>query len=222
MTAWIIILLILLFVVVAIVGQIAARKRREALEGLAAKLGLAFREGRDFAFAAQYKFLDRLNQGENRYAYNILSGEYRGYPVQAGDYHFETHSTDSKGHRTTHNHYLSFFIVSLPRTLPELTISREGLFSKIAQAFGYEDIDFESAEFSRRFCVRSKDKKFAYDVCNARLIEYLLANDDLAIEIERDVLAVIMESTLQVDRIEGNLDRLIDVRSRLPEYLFNT
>ena len=40
--------------------------------------------------------------------------------------------------------------------------------------FGYQDIKFESAEFSKTFCVRSPDKKFAYDVCNAKMMEYLL------------------------------------------------
>jgi len=30
--------------------------------------------------------------------------------------------------------------------------------------------------------VRSRDKKFAYDVCHPRMMEYLLARRDLAIE----------------------------------------
>jgi hypothetical protein len=40
--------------------------------------------------------------------------------------------------------------------------------------FGYGDIKFESAEFSKTFCLRTPDKKFAYDACNAKMIEYLL------------------------------------------------
>jgi hypothetical protein len=66
-----------------------------------------------------------------------------------------------KGNQQTNHHYFSFFFLTLPMGFPELRITKEGLFSKIAQAFGYDDIDFESAEFSRAFCVRSKDKKFA-------------------------------------------------------------
>ena len=103
---------------------------------------------------------------------------------------------------------------------PELIITREGVFSKIAQAFGYDDIDFESHEFSRRFCVRSKDKKFAYDVCNARMIEYLLANDDLNIEIEGMALAIGFGDTLAPERIEPNLQRLVQLRGLMPNYLF--
>jgi hypothetical protein len=103
-----------------------------------------------------------------------MRGNYRGHEILAFDYHYETDSTDSKGHRNTNHHWFSFYLLFLPRSVPDLTIVPEGIFSKIAQAFGYDDIDFESAEFSRKFCVRSADKKFAYDICNSRMIEYLL------------------------------------------------
>ena len=142
------------------------------------------------------------------------------HEVLVFDYHYETHSTNSKGHRTTHHHYFSFFMIFLPREFPELTICKEGFLSKIAQAVGYDDIDFESHEFSRRFCVRSRDKKFAYDVCNAQMIEYLLANTDLAVEIESNVLALGFGSRMNPQEIEHNLNRLIEVREKLPAYLF--
>ena len=99
-------------------------------------------------------------------------------------------------------------------------ITREGFLSKIAQAFGYDDVDLESAEFSRVFCVRSKNKKFAYDVCHAQMMEYLLANRDLSIEIEGRALALAFGKCLSASEIEMNLGRLLEIRSRLPEYLF--
>ncbi len=85
---------------------------------------------------------------------------------------------------------------------------------------GFDDIDFESHEFSRNFCVRSADKKFAYDVCNVHMIEYLLANRDLAIEIENDALAIGFDRRLQPQEIEHNFDRLLEVRAQMPDYLF--
>jgi hypothetical protein len=102
-----------------------------------------------------------------------------------------------------------------------LVIAREGFFSKVAQAFGYDDIDFESHEFSRKFCVRSPDKKFAYDFCNARMMEYLLANDDLTIELDQDTLALTFNSRLDPARTEPNLHRLVALRSLMPDYLFS-
>jgi hypothetical protein len=148
-------------VVAAVFGHVAAKKRREAMTALAARLGLRFDPSRNRDLARRFQFLDKLRSGENRYAFNVLSGRYRDHDVMAFDYHYETHSTDSKGRRQTHHHYFSFFILLMPLSFPELTIAREGFFSKVAQAFGYDDIEFESHEFSRKFCVRSKDKKFA-------------------------------------------------------------
>lgn len=216
----VIVAVIALIVVGAIAGHISTKKRREAMLALAARLGLRFDPGKDRDLARRFEFLDKLRQGSNRYAFNVLSGRYQDHDVTAFDYHYETHSTDSKGRRQTHHHYFSFFVLNLPASFPELKIGPEGFFSKIAQAFGYDDIDFESHEFSRRFCVRSNDKKFAYDVCNAKMIEYLLAHPDLTIEIERDALAISCSRRLKPEQIEPNLQRLIQVRSLLPEYLF--
>lgn len=217
---FIFILFVVLIIAGAIYSAIAARKRREEMLQLAMRLGLNFSPDDDYAVADRFEFLDKLAQGSNRYAFNLLSGNYGGHEILAFDYHYETHSTDSKGHRKTHHHYFSFFILMLPMQFPELHIGAEGWFSKIAQAFGYNDIDFESAEFSRSFCVRSPDKKFAYDVCNSQMMEYLLANRDLSIEIEGCALALAFDGQLNATEIEPNLQRLLGIRSRLPEYLF--
>jgi hypothetical protein len=207
---------IAIFILVLVAGIIAARKRREAMRALAAKLGLRFEPGKDRYLAKRYKFLDKLRRGSNRYAYNILSGKYQGHELTVFDYHYQTGSG-----KNTHHHHFSFFVLHLLASFPELVIGPEHIFSKIAQAVGYDDIDFESHEFSRKFCVRSGDKKFAYDVCNARMIEYLLSNSDLSIEIEGSSLAISFNRRLAPDRIEPNLNRLIEIRSLMPEYLFS-
>jgi hypothetical protein len=214
------ILFVILILVAGIWGAIAARKRREALSNLAARLGLDFKPDKNHALASRFHFLDRLAQGANRYAFNLLHGRLKSHEVHAFDYHYETYSRDNKGRRSTHHHYFSCFVVTLPASFPELTITSEGIFSKIAQAIGYDDIDFESAEFSRRFCVRSKQKRFAYDVCHPRMMEHLLVNRDLSIEIENDALALLFGRRLDAAGIERNLARLIELRVLLPDYLF--
>jgi hypothetical protein len=216
------IVLIALVIAGIVFSSIQARKRREALAALAASLGLTYNASRDHSIDEQYRFLKKLRQGSNRYAFNTLTGNYLGHHVMAFDYHYETHSTNSKGHRQTHHHYFSFFILHLPESFPELTIGAEGWGSKFAQFFGYDDIDFESAEFSRKFCVRSKDKKFAYDICHAQMIEYLLANPDLTIEIENHCLSMIFPRRLKVEQIIFNLDRLLQLRNHFPNYLLKS
>ncbi|MEJ2649498.1 MAG: hypothetical protein P8016_13950 [Sedimentisphaerales bacterium] len=209
-----------LFILLAYFGYLSAKKRREAMLALASRLGLHFDPSKDRDIARRYRFLDKLRAGSNRYAFNTISGKYKDHDVTAFDFHYETHSTNSKGQRQTHHHYFSFFILTLPEMFPELKIGSEGFFSKLGQALGYDDIDFESHEFSRKFCVRSGDKKFAYDVCNAQMIEYLLSNPDLTIEIEDNALAISFSRRLEPEQIETNLNRLVKLRSLMPNYLF--
>jgi hypothetical protein len=217
----VIVVVLVVIAIGAIYNMIQARKRREGLFELAQRLGLNFSAAEDYEIADRYNFLKQLAKGENRYARNVLSGTYQQNEVLAFDYHYETHSTDSKGNRTTEHHWFSFFILTLPALFPDVTIRRENFLMKVAEVFGYQDIKFESAEFSKTFCVRSPDKKFAYDVCNAKMMEYLLANRDLSVEIENQALALAFDRCLSVEQVEANLQRLIEIRSRLPDYLFS-
>ena len=210
---------VVLVIIGAIFNAIAQRKRREGLFELAQRLNLDFRGGQDFGIPGRFGFLKQLAQGDDRYAVNVLSGNYQQNEILAFDYHYATYHTDKNG---THkdDHWFLFFILTMPAVFPDLTIRRESFFTKVAEVFGYQDIKFESAEFSRAFCVRSPDKKFAYDVCNAKMMDYLLANRDLSIEIENEVIALAFNTRLSVEQIEFNLQRLVEIRSRLPEYLF--
>lgn len=210
---------LLIAVIGSIWGAIQARKRQEGLSALAQRLNLGFAAGENYGIAGRFEFLKQLAQGDNRYATNVLSGNYQQNEILAFDYHYETY-TQTKNGRQTQHHWFSFFILTLPAFFPDLTIRRENFFTKVAEVFGYDDINFESAEFSKTFCVRSPDKKFAYDVCNAQMIEYLLANRDLSVEIENKVLALAFTTRLSPEQIETNLQRLVEIRTRLPEYLF--
>jgi hypothetical protein len=201
-------------------GAARTRKRLQELRELAGRLGLDFNPMENPVLPIEFGFIDQLNRGDNRNAFNVLSGTLSGRNVVAFDYHYETHSTDGKGNRRTTHHYFSVAVMRLEAEFPKLTIAHENLLLKIAEVFGYQNIQFESAEFSKAFCVRSPDKKFAYDVCNAQMIEYLLANRDIHLAIEVHALALLSDAQLPAAQIERNLQRLLEIRSRLPEYLF--
>ena len=218
----IIIIVILLFIGLAIFSYWQEKKRREALQAVARQLGFSFSPDKDHSFADQYGFLNHMDDGSNRYASNIMQGTANdGSPCSIFDYHYETYSTDSKGRRTTDHHHLSIFSLILPKSFPELEIKPEGLFSKLGQALGFDDIDFESVEFSKRYQVKSDDKKFAYDFCNARMIDCLLGQQDLIIEVESNVLAITFEGRLALDSIIPSYERLLQIRSLMPQYLFS-
>ena len=203
-------------IVATVIASIFEEKRRRAMSELAGKLGLGFYRGKQSGIIRKYSFINKFHHGRNKYAKNSLYGKYQGHEVNVFDYHYTTGSGKNKKH-----HRLSFFLLEIPTVFPELTIVPEGVFSKIGQAMGYDDIDFESHEFSRKYCVRSKDKKFAYDICNAKMIDYLLSNTGLSIEIENNVLAIYFNRRLAPEYIEQNLNHLIKIRSLIPDYLFN-
>ena len=209
-----------LIIIAGIYGAKKAKERREALMAMAQRLGLRYRRERDRGLASELRLLNRLRLGSNRYCENVVSGDYEGAHIMAFDYHYETHSTDSKGNRQTHHHWQGVMTLRLERFFPELTIAEEGFFSKIGQALGFPDIDFESHEFSRKFKVKSKDKKFAYDFCNALMIEYLLENTDLTIEVDEDQLAIFFSRRLPAEAWEPNFQRLRKLRELMPDYLF--
>ena len=94
--------------------------------------------------------------------------------IWAFDYHYETYSSSKHGRRTNH-HYFSAVIIAPNMLLKPLFIRPEHFLDKVTEFFGYDDIDFESAEFSRKFYVKSPDKKWAYDVIGQPTMEFLLA-----------------------------------------------
>lgn len=191
------------------------KKRREDLAALAQKLKLKFNPINDFKLAEKFAFLSWLRRGDVRYAYNVLYGDYLEYPVTVFDYHFST-----TGGKSGYDYFWSAFVVEMKINFPDMIISHESRESRLAEALGEQHIVFESAEFSRAFRVRSADKKFAYDVCHPKMMEYLLANQDLTIEISRTGLAVLFEDWLRPEKIEANLSRLVEIRKLLPDYLF--
>ena len=210
----------LLILAVVIIGGIysymAAQKRREGLFELATRLNLNFAPGKDRLLPERFFFLKQFTEGDDRYATNVISGNYQQGEILAFDYHYGTGSGKSR-----QEHNLSFFILILRGVaFPQLTIRRDGFLDRVAETFGFPDIKFESAEFSKAFCVRSPDKKFAYDVCNPAMMEYLLANRDLTIEVDVYAIALVFNTRLAVELFEPNLQRLVEIRTRLPQYLF--
>jgi len=186
-------------------------KRRKDLAALAKKLQLQFNPNSDFKLAERFSFLTWLKRGVVSYAYNAFHGYYLEYPVTIFDYTF----SDGK-----YSYYWSAFILEMKANFPDTIISHESREARFAEALGESHIVFESAEFSRAFRVRSSDKKFAFDVCNPKMMEYLLANQDLTIEIRGDAVAVLFEDWLRPEKVEANLSRLIEIRKLLPNYLF--
>lgn len=208
-----------LFVVLAIASAHFAKKRREAIEAFAKAKGLTFISEKRHDLDERYPSFECLRRGKNRYAYNRLEGAWRGRPMLAFDYHYETESKDSKGKRRTSHHHFTAAILTPDLPLKPLAIRPEGLFDRVGAFFGWDDIDFESAEFSRRFHVNSPDRKWAYDVIHARAMERLLAGPRVSVAFDERHAIVWNGSTMGVEDLAAAADLVSDLFDMLPDYV---
>jgi len=216
---FVIALIIAGFIAVAIYAHQQAKKRRQALAAWACSHGLVFQSERDHQMDQRYPQFKCLHQGDGRYAYNVMQGPLGGRQICAFDYHYQTHSTDSEGNRTTEDHRFSAVIVETGLPLKPLWIRKENVFDKIGEFLGFDDIDFESSEFSKEFCVKSPDRRWAFDVLQQSTMEFLLGSPRYTLEFQRSQVIAYRDRTFKPEDFEAALAVIEGVLQRLPEYL---
>jgi len=193
-------------------------KRHKELAGWAQANGLKFLPDKDHSVWMRYQPFKCLQRGEDRYAYNIMVGTSGTRVMSAFDYHYETHSSDSKGNRQTHHHYLSALVVDAGLPLKPLFIRPEGLLDKVTEFVGIEDIDFESAEFSQKFFVKSPDRRWAYDVLHQKTMELMLAYPRFHIDFQgSQVMAYYDNKTFTLGEFGSALKVVTGILDYLPE-----
>jgi hypothetical protein len=119
-------------------------------------------------------------QGEKRKVDNVLWGTWQGMPVKVFDYiYYYEGRNPTLGwwkHRTSFRRFSCAVVeVSGAVAFPPLHISPEGPLSRIADYVGWRDIEFESGEFNARYQVRTSERRFAYELIDARMMRWLLS-----------------------------------------------
>ncbi|MDQ1711111.1 MAG: hypothetical protein QOE45_561 [Frankiaceae bacterium] len=165
------------FVVLVVFAAVASYKKNQAR--LAALQGFALSNGWEYRAADPYDLPERwpgepFHSGFGRRASNVVTGKVGDRPMIAFDYEYKERSSDGKGRSTTTTYQFAVCALGLPCVLPRLDVGPEGLFSRIGQVLGMQDIELESEDFNRRFRVRCEDPKFATDVLTPRTMELLL------------------------------------------------
>lgn len=208
---------VVLIIVLSIAGAQQRKKRREDLAVFAKQMGLYFNPSKDYSFDERYRFFDTLRQGDSRYAYNILTGDFEGRNIVGFDYHYETSSRDSDGDRTTTSHHFSAVIFQAGLPLTGLTIRPEGAFDRFKRLFGFDDIDFESAEFSRQFHVTSRDRQLAYDVIQPKTMEIMLERPRFYLYFEQGLVMVMRSGQFKPNDYRAALHLVDDILDHIPE-----
>lgn len=211
--------LIGLFIVVAVIaigyGLYAAAKRRQELQAWAAKHGMVFSKRKDKSIDDRYPNFKCFRQGHSRYGNNFIQGQYKNLQFLGFDYHYTTGSGKNESH-----HSFSAVILTLAVPMKPLSIRPEGFFDKVTEFFGYDDIDFESAEFSRKFYVRAPEKRWAYDVLHTRMMDYLLSVPPHEIQFD-GVWALVRRGsrTFKPADYEQAADIVCEIMNQLPDYV---
>jgi len=171
--------MVVLVVVAIVVGSKRERARREAMRAYAVRMGLRFTE-RDDTLDERMAAFPPFAIGHSRVGLNLMEGEATLGGVRmtylAGDYQYKVTTSNGKSTQTT-TYNMSFIAVAPLLSIgEELTVRAEGVFDKIGAFLGFDDIDFESSEFSKRFHVKCSDRRFAFDLFDPRMMEFFLAS----------------------------------------------
>jgi uncharacterized protein DUF3137 len=129
--------------------------------------------------------LDRLGmplfeQGDQVTFTNVLLGEWKGLPFKAAELTVYAKSLNSKGRtELVKQEEYSVLVAELDLRvwMPWVVLTPESVLTKAKAALGVHDIQFESGQFNARFYVRAEDRRFAYQLIDARMMEYLLSTD---------------------------------------------
>lgn len=209
-------LAVLIFIVFGAISYLQAEGRRKLLAQWAQSRGLRFQAAYDYGADARFPGFNGLQRGRGHYAYNIATGSIDRRSVHAFDYHYQTESTDSKGRRTTHHHYFSAVVVTTNLALKPLSIRTEGLLDKFAAFFGFEDINFESTEFSKAFCVKSPDRRWAFDVLPQATMELLLESPRFILEFQGCHVMACRDETFSPEEFDSAIALIGGILDRLP------
>ncbi len=173
MEALIFVLILVAVAAGVIYSFVHKQKRREALAIFALQNKLEYSRADPFGLIDHDFHLFRL--GDGRGCENVVWGGWHGLSVKAADYWYYTESTDSEGHTSRSYHRFSIVLADLPATLPRVSIEKENLLTRLADALSFHDLDFESEGFNRQFQIRATDREFAYKLIDARMMRWLLS-----------------------------------------------
>ena len=212
----ILILLIVFFGVgLFIAAQAKVERRRQELARWSSSRGLEFRPSRDRDFGDRYPHFACLNKGDKRYAENIMEGHVGKRQLCAFDYHYETSNRDDENE---HRHF-SAVILTTNLPLKPLLIRHEDFFDRVAAMLGLEEIEFESAAFSKEFHVTSPDRRWAFDVLPQATMEFLLNSPKFVLEFQLCQIIAYRDKVFLPADFESAIRVIEGIVSRLPNSL---
>lgn len=154
--------------------------------------------------------------GHSRRVSHLMVGTFGGRPALSFTYRYKTGSGKEESTYTFH-----VVSTTLPAYLPTLQLTPEHFGTRIARAFGGQDIAFESEDFNRAWRVQAPVERFAHDVLHPRLMERLLQPDArFSMRIEGTDILCWSTGATEVTHIAPRLQVLGAVVAAIPRFVW--
>jgi len=159
-----------------ILGYYLKKRRRQEMQTFAGQNGLQFSTSDPFGILGWPFAL--FGRGDGRGVENVVWGSWKDRdPVTVCDYWYYDQSTDSEGRTSRSYKRFHCGLLEIPAAFPHLQVARENLGTRLADLAGFEDIEFESPEFNRRYDVKASERRFAYELLDGRMLDWLVKFD---------------------------------------------
>ena len=157
--------------------------------------------------------LQCLSIGTPRVDVDMMKGRWRGHEIVVFEHSYGSGRVSWQ---------FGAVVVNVGRPLRPLLIRAEGFKDRVLASLGYEDINFESDEFSRRFYVQGPDRRWAYAAIHPRMMELLLAVDcPFGIEFGETHLIVCGHCHMMPKEFAVLADVAVGIVDLLPEHLLD-
>ena len=185
---WLLVVTIaLFFVFLVILTWRRERERTEALRRVAETAGLAFEPKTDVNAVRAFGDVQLFNRGHSQRVTNLMTGRLGDHQLAVFDFRYTTGSGKNQ-HTSTQT------VVMLPSarpSLPDFQMAPENPLYKIAEMFGYQDIDIDSSpEFSRRYLVKGADEAAIRAALYPNATSYFAEHEGWTVEARSGTIAI--------------------------------
>jgi len=192
------------------------RERTEQFRAVAAQLAWKFSDEAPLNMIAGLEHFTLFNQGHGKQIKNFMYGEANGVKAAVFDYVFVT---GSGKHRSVHHQSVTYLEPANLR-VPYFSLRPEGFFTKIIQAFGYQDIDFgQRPEFSKQYLLRGQDEPAIRQAFNDRLLSFFESYAGTCVDGGGNQLFIFRAGhRFQPQEIQPQLALALNIFALLPRY----
>ena len=200
------------------------QKRIEAFQRWSGREGLAYRPEKRSDPAYAYELFER---GHSRYLRHLAWKEFEAptpglsaVKLALFEYHYAVTRRTGKSSSTSH-YYYTCVLLDPGLDLGQVELAREGLGDKLLQAIGFDDIDLEDPEFSRRYAVKARRREDAYALLDQAMMRFLTAFKAPSLSTRGRELLLFAETSASPEAYESMTRFVLRFLAQLPRTLVN-